>query len=133
MKVRILKYFLPGLAVLFFMVSCHHEEDNTMKNESNKLYSGTLKLIKEYSDSLSYASDTLAVTTIFQNFNKSLEKLNFEVIPDTDLELTEGQNDTLYMKLCEIRAHYDEKMKEVMYNAIEAEGEAEDSLDINEL
>ena len=133
MKSKLLRYFAFLLLTLFTLASCRHEEDNSGKEETNKLYEGTLQLIRTYNDSLSYASDTLSVSTLFHNFNKSLEKLNFDVRPDTDLTLTEGQNDTLYMKICELRNLYDQKMKEAARTPVEEEeAEANDSLTTDE-
>lgn len=108
------RYFsrIPVLLMAVGMLSCSHvaEEKN---EESDRLYHETLKLIKIYKDSLSRVTDPQELKDIFTNFNIRLEKLNFDVPPDTDLQLNEGKNDTLFIKISELRHIYDIKRAEL--------------------
>lgn len=100
-------------SILLSVVSCSSKEEVSDDVDTDKLYNSTLSLIKTYTDSLRTSTDTMELSMVFANFNHQLEKLNFDVVPDTDLHLTEDRNDTLYMKLMDLRRLYDDRKKEL--------------------
>ena len=111
MKPRNIILFIISLTLL---VACRYEEKNENTDvETEKLFDGTLRLIKIYSDSISLAADTTQVAELFRHFNHNLEKLNFDVVADTDLTLSEQQNDSLYSRLTELRSLFERRMREL--------------------
>lgn len=80
------------------------------RGDAPRLYSKTLALAKQYADSLRAAPDSTAAIDIFRRFHSELDSLNFSVAPDTDLLLTEGENDTIYRRLQQLRALYDGRL-----------------------
>lgn len=106
-------YHIVIFSFLLSVVSCSSKEEVSHDVDTDKLYNSTLSLIKTYTDSLRTSADTMELSMVFANFNHQLEKLNFDVVPDTDLHLTEDRNDTLYMKLMDLRRLYDDRKKEL--------------------
>ena len=106
-------YYFVIFSILLSVVSCSSKEEVSDDVDTDKLYNSTLSLIKTYTDSLRTSADTMELSMVFANFNHQLEKLNFDVVPDTDLHLTEDRNDTLYMKLMDLRRLYDDLKKEL--------------------
>lgn len=120
---------------LLSVVSCSSKEETSDDVDTDKLYNSTLSLIKTYTDSLRTSADTMELSMVFANFNHQLEKLNFDVVPDTDLHLTEDRNDTLYMKLMDLRRLYDDRKKELEAVALppaDEEGETTEEKPANE-
>lgn len=111
-------------SLVFSFCQTEEKTETIDKRETKKLFDGTLRLIKTYTDSISAAEDTTVVAELFRNFNHNLEKLNFEVAPDTDLTLSEQQNDSLYTKLTEFRSLYEKKIFDLVY----PDGEPTDSV-----
>lgn len=107
------RLYLPALALGLFTLSfysCGARQDEKRDDDSDKLYFSTLKLIRIYTDSMNSAVSYDELEGLFANFNQQLEKLNFDVRPDTDLQLNEGRNDTLFMKITALRHLYDERL-----------------------
>lgn len=86
------------------------DKDTNCPEPSETLYKLTRELIKTYSDSIQHAPDSLDLSTVFSRFNAKLDSLNFTVPPDTDLKLSEGENDTIFEDLRKLRELYEKKM-----------------------
>lgn len=86
-------------------------EQEEASDDSDRLYHESLTLIASYTDSLRNAPDSTAVNEKFQRFQQELDSLNRTVAPDTDLLLTEGENDTLYMRLTSLVELYNSRLK----------------------
>ena len=95
------------------MGACGVKEEEVEDDDTDLLYHSTLKLTKIYADSIKMATDSATASGAFSRFNAELDSLNFRVRPDTDLLLTEGENDTIYANLMTVRKIYDRKMKEL--------------------
>ena len=108
---------------------CHkkqEQEEITLPQPQDILFEKTLKLIALYADSLKNAPDSISIDDMFVRFNSKLDSLNFDVIPDTDLEYSEGQNDTLYNSLMKLRELFN--IKKENSQRIESE---EDTVGVN--
>lgn len=112
---------------LFSSMSCRHRKGDEEKDDSDRLYYSTLNLIKLYSDSLKTASDSLTVQEMFTRFNAELDSLNFSVDPDTDLLLSEGENDTMFIELSSLRKLYENRLK-VFGNVVDTETDSDITL-----
>ena len=104
-----------GLIGMMALTGCGGggSEEDAGVSDVDRLYYSVNKLIRTYADSLRTAPDSAAVVGAFERFNAQLDTLNFSVAPDTDLLLTEGQNDTIYLNLMGLRHIYDRRLKEL--------------------
>ena len=112
--------------MILTVLSCGKKAtEEEVPDEQITLYHQTLRLIQVYSDSLKYAVDSVETIDIFSRFNSKLDSLNFTVSPDTDLKLSEGENDTLFNCIQKIRHYYDDKllMLAKSYNFTEIEND----------
>lgn len=107
------------LAVISFGVlmlgSCgrHHEDEQQPPTDVYRLYHTTNKLLRECYREMETATDSATVTEAFDNLNSALDSLNFSVAADTDLQLTEGENDTTYNNIIAVRRLYDRRLREL--------------------
>lgn len=101
------------LTAIFLLEGCSQKEEIQQVDDSDILYSETRKLVREYTDSINLAVDSLAAKSAFSNFNAKLDSLNFSVAPNTDLLLTEGENDTLYYEIMGVKVLYTDKLKKL--------------------
>lgn len=103
------------VALLLPMVfgACEKKKEAVDRREADSLYSRTIGLIGSYSDSIATAPDSVSVSTLFARFNERLSELNFTVKADTDLLLTEGQNDTLTERLTALRSLRDSRLRSI--------------------
>lgn len=110
-----MKLFRKGLcsAAALLLTACGGatEEQQDTTDDSDRLYHASLSLIAAYTDSLRNAPDSTAVNEKFQRFQQELDSLNRAVVPDTDLLLTEGENDTLYMRITALVEIYNNRLK----------------------
>ena len=98
---------------LFMLSSCggSTEGEESRPPEARKLYVDIWRLTKAYVDSIRMAPDSAAAEGAFERFNARLDTVNFSVPPDTDLLLTEGENDTVFMNLMALRRVYEHKLR----------------------
>jgi len=82
--------FLPAI-----LAGCAKKAPDSNREEARQLFSKSIGLIKRYTDSISAARDSTSLFDLDNRFNTSLANLNFEYPSDTDLALSEGENDTL--------------------------------------
>lgn len=118
-----------GIALLFgtflFLGACRGKDKDIPPppDDATILYNKTLQLISQYSDSLSNAPDSMVIMEVMTHFNEKLDSLNFSVPPDTDLKISEGENDTLYLSIEKIRLLYDERLKRMAGRETENEAD----------
>lgn len=112
-----------SLLLLVALPSCGGGSDDETGDDSDRLYHETVRLAHIYADSIRNAPDSAAAMGAFAHFQEKLDTLNFSVKADTDLLLTEGENDTIFLNLQAIRKIYDNKLKALMHNHSEAGAE----------
>lgn len=83
--------------VCIIIASCTHEKRNAKREYATTLYYRSVSMIKLYTDSMMAARDSITVLGLSERLNNQLTVLNFDCPSDTDLEITEGENDTLMM------------------------------------
>lgn len=105
-----------SLGILFLLAACSNSEQAERPDDSDRLYKETLLLVKSYNDSISAANDSASAMRAFDAFNAKLDSVNFSVAPDTDLLLTEGENDTIYMNLMSIKNNFEKKLESLDKN-----------------
>lgn len=106
---KILKIVALSLVGLM-MSSCIKEKVNFAHQESLKLYEKMCNLTQSYIDSIEAAKDSTQINSLIDRYEASVDKLNYEVTPDTDYLLTEGQNDTILLLMLRLSDIRDERL-----------------------
>lgn len=75
--------------------SCGSAENQEKPDTSDLLFLKSVALIKQYTDSINNCSDSLSLQYLIRNFDNKITALNFEFPPDTDLGMSEEENDSL--------------------------------------
>jgi hypothetical protein len=92
--------------IMVIGVGCSHDDDSSAKLKADDLFIKSCKLTESYCNKLKHAPDSASVAAIMEEYRERITKLNLQYPQDTDVLLTEGQNDTLVMltnKLLTIR------------------------------
>ena len=109
-----MRRFLYGLIALALLTGCGGgSDDESRPSDVKLLYHSIVRLAHVYADSIRMAPDSATAVGAFERFNARLDTINFSVAPDTDLQLTEGENDTIYLNLMAVRRIYDRKLSQL--------------------
>lgn len=95
MKMRSLFYIAALGVISLTMAACKEKGDREAGAPADELYSKSLAILRTYTDSLASAHDSAAVAHIDKEVESRLTHLNYAYPPQTYLEISEGQNDTL--------------------------------------
>lgn len=63
---------------------------------ADDLFRKSVALTELFTKKMTTAKDSAAVDSLLTLYRDSIDAINFQYAPDTDLHLTEGQNDTLF-------------------------------------
>lgn len=91
--------------------ACSQAEEEDRHDDTDRLFHGINSLAVEYAAKIRQAPDSASATGAFEEFQAELDSLNFSVEADTDLLLTEGENDTIFNNLINVRKIYDNKLR----------------------
>ena len=80
---------------IFFLSSCVGKKSNSIPDESGELFKKSEQLIRLYIDSITTAKDSTSLINIINNFDSKITNLNYSFPPDTDLKMSEQENDSL--------------------------------------
>lgn len=92
---RKLLYASAMAVIASSIVSCGQKADNGRAEAAGSLYHSSVALTLAYTDSLGRAKDSATVIRLVKEFDDTLTHLNFRFPADTDIDMSEGQNDTL--------------------------------------
>lgn len=109
------------------LMACGSKAGEEKPDDSDMLYKETLRLITLYTDSIGAATDSVGAEEAFAGFSAQIDSLNMAVEPNTDLLLTEGENDTIYRRITALRTLYDNKLAEFGHKT--AHSEQNDSIE----
>ena len=90
------------LAMTLTIWGCASKPEETVADESEKLFRETVALAERFTDSIAMAPDSAAVDAAIVRFNVLLDSLNMAVPPNTDLRIDESRNDTILRCLEEL-------------------------------
>lgn len=112
--------FYSALISLGIMVlaGCHAENRVIDRNDANDMFQSITTLTKKYTAKMSSVSDSAEWAVLCTAFEDSLDKINFRYPPDTDLLLSEGQNDTIMSLMQEYIKVRDSKIDKIMHPVI---------------
>ena len=87
---------LASLTSLLLIVGgCNNSKTIDNKSESDKMFIELKELLILYSDSLKNASDSASITNIVDRYESELTKMIYKYPAESDLLLTQGQQDTI--------------------------------------
>lgn len=107
MKKIYISSLLPAVLSLLVLSSCGSKESDPREKGADALFSKLCDVTKAYTDSLRNAADSAAVNALFERYEQRFDRISNDVAPETDLFMTEGQNDTILLlqrNLLKVRA-----------------------------
>ena len=110
---------MRSLKILFLLslvifLSCKKKLETNGNEEARKLYEKSIELIQDYTNRLENLNDLASIDSISNLFEKKLVDLNFKFPPNTDLRLSEQENDSLYCLLHNYRNLKEKKIKNLV-------------------
>ena len=104
--------YLAAILGMTAMLSCHRNNNEGNHEVARQLFMKSMYLTEEYIDSLEQAKDSAAVNRMVEDFNLKITTVNYEFPPDTDLDLSEEENDSLIRMFKRIDSTVDKKLKD---------------------
>ena len=83
------------IASALLFCACSNSQTNDENSQADQLYNDLKAIIISYSDSLNAANDSASIDNIIRNFEAELIKTNYNYPPETDFNMTVGQQDTI--------------------------------------
>lgn len=101
------------------------------RSNASEMFERICKLAKDYTDKVEEAQDSAAWAMACIDFEDKLDKISFSYPPDTDLLLTEGQNDTIHSLMQEYVKSRDGRIHEILHPIVQMDSLADtDSLPV---
>lgn len=75
--------------------SCRDAREDNSHVMARQLFTKSVNVIRIYTDSIRNVSDSASFKRMTEGFEESIVKVNFQFPPDTDLKMTEAENDSL--------------------------------------
>ena len=95
-KIFALKGILFYAFTFLFLLSCERNKNIDEGQDGRELFSHSAELYQEYGILISNSKDSLSIDSLMEKLEKTITDINFSVPPDTDLKLTEQENDSLF-------------------------------------
>ncbi len=111
------------IALLAFICGfgCTQEKKLKDRSEATDMFNRICKLTKEYTEKLTDAPDSSSWATACSEYEDKLDKISFSYPPDTDLLLTEGQNDTIHSLMLEYIKARDGRIHDILHPKVEVD------------
>lgn len=93
---RITNIFVATALCAILLTGCKSPEQKAQSDEHKMLFDELAKTLKAYTDSITQAKDSTAYFRICDGLEDKMHEINFSHSPDTDLQLTEDMNDSLF-------------------------------------
>ena len=111
------------IAVLFIsfcaFFGCKPEKKYIDRSEATEMFARICKLTEDYTQKVIESKDSLNWATLCSEYEDKLDKISFSYPPDTDLLLTEGQNDTIHSLMLDYIRARDERIHEILHPVVE--------------
>lgn len=122
-------FYANALAVVAVIIAgCSQKEENSRTADAAELFARSVAVTTSYTDSIVAARDSGAVLRFARELDDSLSHLNFDFPADTDLEMNEGQNDTLANLLTRVAVIRDSLLYEFAHPRLTTDSVATDSI-----
>ena len=97
--------------IFLIFISCTHKKEKTTDEPARRLFDKSAVLSVDFIKQIQFAKDSVEVDSIIERFEKKLTEINFSFPPETDYNLTEEENDSLFRLFQEINRVKEEKLK----------------------
>ena len=104
------------LNVMVFASCVNNDEENKNLLLPRQLFSQSAEILNDEIKNIFNMRDSLEVDSLHEALEKKLVDINFSYPPETDLLLTEQENDSLFKLLSLFRNIKEEKLKEFHIN-----------------
>ena len=108
-------------ATCLLSAGCKGEGKADDRTQAEEMYARICELTKTYTSRLETAPDSTDWAAECSEFEEKLDKISFSYPPDTDLLLTEGQNDTIYVLMQEYAKVRNRRVRGLRYPDAEAD------------
>lgn len=109
-----------GFLLLFFcsagLISCNKPLDNSSLEATTLLFKESTQLIKETCNKFKEAKDSTELDSLSDLFEKRFTDLNMKFPSNTDLNMTEQDNDSIFKLITLLRNIKENKLKEFSLN-----------------
>lgn len=102
------------ILILASACGCKKTESESDRSEARALFEKLSEMTVNYTTHISNAPDSASWLRIANEYEDSVAKINFSFPPDTDLQLNEGENDTLFYLAKEYIKARDQRIKEIL-------------------
>ena len=102
-------------AACVWVLGCGRENSEKDRSQADEMFLRICRLTKEYTARLEEAPDSADWAETCSEFEEKLDKISFSYPPDTDILLTEGQNDTIYMLMQEYVKARGRRIRGILY------------------
>ena len=89
-------FYLLFSFILISLFSCKEKHKTISSQEAEELFNNSAELIINVTSQINQACDSAAVDSLYAVYEKKITDINFSVPPETDLKLTEQENDSLF-------------------------------------
>ena len=110
MKVKALLSYCASLLYMSLLFSCSEKKGSHGNEAAETLFENSVATIQEFTKKMSVAKDTAEVEQLLEHFDKQITDVNFSVPPETDLKLTEQENDSLVKLLIALKNLKEERL-----------------------
>lgn len=123
---RLLFIAMAAAAVAF--AACSGGNDKRDRTKARDMFFEISALTEKYTDRVAAACDSIEWAYLCVQFEDSLEKINFSYPADTDLLLSEGQNDTIARLTQAYITARDERISAILHPAVPMDSVSADSI-----
>ena len=107
------------------VLGCSQEKNGKDRSQASDMFEKICKLTEEYTARLEVSPDSADWAQLCAEFEEKLDKISFSYPPDTDLLLTEGQNDTIHHLLQEYVKVRGERIEGILHPPVELDSLAD--------
>lgn len=98
--------------ILLLFVSCQSNKEKDDSGEARELFSQSVNALIEYTSKISQCKDSLEIDSIIEKYEKVITDINFSVPSETDFNLTEQENDSIFLLIEIMKRTVSDKFKE---------------------
>ena len=97
-------------SILLCCIGCKKEDSSENIDEARDLFNRSAQTIIYFISQIKQASDSLTIDSLNLAFEKNLIDINFSYPPQTDMKLTEHENDSLFKLMSDLKSISEKKL-----------------------
>lgn len=103
------KLLLFGLYALV-LASCQEKKEIDRSEDASKLFRESALILKEITQKIAEAPDSMTIDSLRDLYEKKITTINFSFPPETDLSVTEQDNDSLFTLIKKMKETTEERL-----------------------